>query len=68
MDEHEQGRIDFPNIEEPPQILGATMVIWSQFHNEGPQILGAIVPVDDRDLCTPERDDGYFDVHMRESL
>lgn len=36
------------------------MVICSKFHNGGPQILGAIVPVDVRDLCTPERDDGYF--------
>lgn len=51
-------------MEEPPQILGATMVVCSKFHDEGPRILGAIVPVDARDLCTPERDDGYFYVFI----
>ena len=36
------------------------MAMCSQLQNEGPQILGAIVPVDAWDLFTPERDDGYF--------
>jgi hypothetical protein len=64
MDEHEQGRTNFPDVEDRPQILCATVVILGKFHNEVPQILGASVPVDAPDLRTPERNDGYFAVHI----